>query len=333
MSAVLKLRTAAHFDEPEPAASAASFRCEAATVHLVLDWWRQNPSRENNSQVSEDERQRIWTLCDEDMGGCLVNERRPFHLLAFINSQHRVKANNTKRRWNTTIQQPFNEAELLGLIVKNPFRGLSFGAGNEGRDWTEEELSIILAAANQPFSELIIGLRLSGLRPLEGCDLQWPQIRSEAGNMRIDRHKSYWRTGEPRMVPLNEPLIELFNSIKQRSHPGGRVFRNTKGKPWSREHADSTLLRLRKKLGLPEDIKLHGCRHTFGTNAIINDVSVMKLMEILGHTDIRTTQRYVHLAKKTEHLTTSMNQAVKGVKLRDKPAKAAEYTPLFDGLE
>lgn len=305
------------------------FRCDAATVAHVLNWWERNPARSIHSQVAETEKKRIWRICCASMGHSLCNDCRPFHLLALINAQPRIKKNNTRSRWNTTIQQPFNEAERLGLIVKNPFRGLSFPEGDEGRDWTDEELSMILNGANQPFSELVIGLRLSGLRPLEGCDLSWPHIRFDLSNIKIDEHKSRWRTNAPRIVPLNDPLIDLFNSIRQRAYPGIRVFRNTKKKPWTRDHADATLLRLRKKLGLPDDLKLHGCRHTFGTNAIMNDVGVMKLMEILGHTDIRTTQRYVHLAKKTDHLTASMNQAVKGVKLQ----KKEQYTPLFDGLE
>ena len=318
----------ARIHQPDLNTSAASFRCDAATIHLVLDWWKRNPARQTHSTVAETERQRIWNLCDLDMGENLVNDCRPFHLLAFINSQPRIKKNNTRKRWNTTIQQPFNEAETLGLIVKNPFRGLSFGEGDEGRDWTDEELSIVLEAANQPFSELIIGLRLSGLRPHEGCDLNWPQIRVALGNIKIDKHKGSWRPkAVPRIVPLNDPLIDLFNEIKKRNHPGGRVFRNTKKKPWTREHADSTFRRLRQKSSaLPEDLVLHGCRHTFATNAINNDVSVMKLMQILGHADIRTTQAaHVHLAaEKTDHLTAPMNQAVKGVKLR---AKRPEYTP------
>jgi integrase len=314
---------------PDLAKSDNTFRCDTATVRMVLDWWQQNPARQTHSRVADAERRRVWGICDAAMGDNLVNDCRPFHLLALINDQPRIKKNNTRRRWNSTIQQPFNEAELLGLIVKNPFRGVSFPEGDQGRDWTDDELSAILNGANEPFAELVIGLRLSGLRPFEGCDLSWPQIRFDLGNIKIDKHKSSWRTKAPRIVPLNDPLIELLQSIQKRGYPGARVFRNTKHRPWTREHADSTFRRLRDRLGLPEDLKLHGCRHTFGTGAIINDVSVMKLMEILGHADIRTTQRYVHLVNKTDHLTQSMNQAVNGVKLR----KATEYTPLFDGLE
>ena len=323
--------SALHAFQPEdrPSDSTGTFRCDRATIRQVLDWWEQNPARETISPVAEAERRRIWGLLRDEMGDCLVLERRPFHLLAFINKQARVKKKNTRRRWNTTIQQPFNEAERLGLIIKNPFRGVSFPKGDEGRDWTEDELAKVLEEANQPFGELVIGLRLSGLRPHEGCDLTWRQIRFDLGNIRIDKHKTRHVTHAPRIVPLNDPLIQLFSVIRQRGHSTGAVFLNTKKRPWTRQHADSTFRRLREQVGLPSDLKLHGCRHSFITGAILNDVGVAYLMQIAGHSDIRTTQRYVHLTDKTDHLNAPMNQAVKGLNI----VKAKEYTPLFDGLE
>lgn len=306
-----------------------SFRCDQATIAKVLDWWEQNPARVTTSEVAETERKRIWSLLRVAMGACLVLDRRPFHLDAFIRSQLNVEANNTRRRWNTTIQQPFNEAELQGLIIKNPFRGLSYPEGDEGRDWTDDELHEVLTHASRAFCELVIGMRLSSLRPLEACELGWRQISFDRGDIKFDNHKSRYRTKTPAYVPLNQPLIDLLNEIKARHHSSDRVFLTTKRLPWTREYADCAFRRLRDKLGLPADLKLHGCRHTFATGAIMNDVGVMHLQQIMRHRDIRTTQKYVHLANKTDHLAPSMNQAVSGLNL----PKVGEDTPLFDGLE
>ena len=325
-----KPMSALHAFRPDhPSDSAGTFRCDQATVRQVIHWWQHNPARPIRSKTAEAERCRKWEICVEFLGNELVDNCEPYDLLDLINAQENVTKDNTRKGWSTTIQKPFNEAEKLRLITKNPFRGVSFKDLSQGRDWTDEELAKVLDESSQAFGELVIGMRLSGLRPHEACDLGWRQIRFDHGNIRIDNHKMRYRTKAPRYVPLNDPLITLFNMIKARNIPSDRVFLSPRRRPWTRPHADSTFLRLRDRIGLPDDLKLHGCRHTFITGAIMNDVGVAYLMQIAGHSDIRTTQRYVHVADKTSHLNGAMNQAVKGLNI----VPATEYTPLFDGLE
>ncbi len=58
------------------------------------------------------------------------------------------------------------------------------------------------------------------------------------------------------------------------------------------------MARLRTRAGIEtksgEDLVLYSNRHTYGTNAA-GKVSDMELAELMGHTDTRTTRRYVHL--------------------------------------
>lgn len=327
MSATLR----AFRPEEDLSSDSNGFRCDTATVARVVDWWEQNPARVATSQVAEVERRRIWNLLRLAMGAKLVLECRPFHLDAFIRSQPSVKANATRRRWNTTVQQAFNEAELQGLIIKNPFRGLKYEAGKRGRDWTDDELRAVLENASKPFAELVIGMRLSSLRPKEACELCWYNVRFEHTDIKIIEHKSRRRTDAPACIPMNQPLIALLVDIRSRRNPGARVFLTPKRVPWTRDHADATFRHLREAIGLPADLKLHGCRHTFATGAIMNDVGVMHLQQIMRHADVRTTQRYVHLAGDTKRLIPAMNKAVEGVEIAG--PKTVDDTPLFDGLE
>ncbi len=328
------MNTSLRIHEPDfqTADPADPFRCDDATVSQVLDWFELDTSRSIGTPTVEKECRRNRRICRESLGKFLVRDCRPFHLLALINAQPRIKSDWTRRRWNSSLQAPFKRAEDLGLIVKNPFRGLSFPAGDEGRDWTDEEFVKIIEAANEPFGELILGLRLSGMRPLEGCGLQWPHIRFDAGDIRFHDHKTRHHTKADRCFPLNDPLIALFNRIKARNHPGGHVFRNTKNRRWIRSHADSNFRRLRERLGLPDDVVLHGCRHTFGTQAIMAGLDIAIVAQLLGHSSLETTKRYVHLVNKVDHLAGAMNQAVSTLKVRTVKLDA-NPTPLFDGLE
>jgi integrase len=322
---------------------AGSFRCDQATIAQVLDWWEHNPKRKHESPTAEKERRRLYGLMRAEMGAVLVLSCQPFVLDNFIRADRRpkedrigpdIKSNWTLRRWNSTLQQPFNNAELQGLIIKNPFRGNSYPEGDDGRDWTDDELREVLENASDAFAELVIGMRLSSLRPLEACELDKRQIERDARRIKLTDTKGCKlkkkKKHKAEYVPISDPLLQLFDDILARNRPGPRLFLTPKGRPWTRPHADSTFLRLRDKIGLPDDLKLHGCRHTFATHAIMNDVSLPYLQQILRHSSSRTTERYVHLVDKTDLLVPAANRAVQGM---EKIIRATEYTPLFDVLE
>lgn len=54
----------------------------------------------------------------------------------------------------------------------------------------------------------------------------------------------------------------------------------------------------RVKAGLP-DVRLHDLRHTFASLLINNGRSIYEVQKLLGHTQIKTTQRYAHLTQET----------------------------------
>lgn len=308
------------------------------TVRQILDWYEDSP-RPTKSQMAEVERRRNWAEFKSKHGARLVTDCKPFDLLNWINAQPRVKSDWTRRRLNATIQAPFNFAEKMQLIVKNPFRGCSFPGGENGRDWTRDEYFALLKAASNVYRRLIVFLRFSGLRPEEACELQWPHVRFEAGSIIFSKHKTRHHTNAPRAVPLNSSLVKLLGWLKRNNPPGTKnVFLNSFGRPLKRTMATTTLRRLRRKVGLPEDVKLHGARHTFGTNAAINGVEIAALMEILGHRRLATTERYLHVAGKTDHLKESMEKAVispkpKAAEPRPPVKRPDPPMPLFDGME
>ncbi len=65
--------------------------------------------------------------------------------------------------------------------------------------------------------------------------------------------------------------------------------------PMTESAITSMLCRLKKKLKL-EKLNPHYMRHTYATRYIINGGSMFSLQLLMGHEDIETTRRYVHLA-------------------------------------
>ena len=72
----------------------------------------------------------------------------------------------------------------------------------------------------------------------------------------------------------------------------------TKAKKGRAVKLGSEIQRLRKKAGIEikggEQIVLYSNRHTFGTEST-GKVSDIELAELMGHTEVRTTHRYIHL--------------------------------------
>jgi site-specific recombinase XerD len=81
--------------------------------------------------------------------------------------------------------------------------------------------------------------------------------------------------------------------------------------------------RARAKAGIPDDAKLYGLRHAFGTRAILNGVDIKTLAELLGHTSTRMSEHYVHIAGKVPHLLEAMRKV-------SPPSPPASATPPAD---
>jgi len=90
-----------------------------------------------------------------------------------------------------------------------------------------------------------------------------------------------------------------YNSLKD---PDAYVFGNSKGKPqknleriWRKALAESGA----------KDFRFHDLRHTYASRLAMKGTDLLVLRDLLGHTDIKMTLRYAHLAP------TKMLEAVK----------------------
>lgn len=53
-----------------------------------------------------------------------------------------------------------------------------------------------------------------------------------------------------------------------------------------------------RKSGIKPSFRLYDLRHTYGTRAIESGIDPLTLARLMGHADLKTTQRYVHLSKR-----------------------------------
>lgn len=283
-----------------------------------------------------------------------VNDREclPFHLTSWIDAHPEWASDWTKHHAVAVVHCPFNWAAKQRLIAANPFRGVAHPAGSPRRPMTDAEFEALLVAADgrakaserypsgrkvcpsdrsrrkgpsaaDRFRELLRFLRLTGARPCEASHLRWPHIDLDAAVIVLTAHKTSrtQRTPKPRVIPLTQEVVDLLTAIRARQEPGSLVFRTQRGTPWNPSNLSLRMQRARQRAGIPDDAKLYGLRHAFGTRAILNGVDIKTLAELLGHTSTRMSEHYVHIAGKVPHLLEAMR------KVSPPPALPASATP------
>lgn len=139
----------------------------------------------------------------------------------------------------------------------------------------------------------------AGLRAGEMRGLRWTDIdltrkelrvrQQETGKQEVKSPKSK----KSRVLPMTTRLAE---ALKAHRHLCERVLINPYGRPLSMGGVRLYLVRLQKKVKLPPKGP-HQLRHTFASRCVAAGVDVRELQELLGHSSLLTTERYVHLLK------------------------------------
>lgn len=133
----------------------------------------------------------------------------------------------------------------------------------------------------------------SGVRVSELCTLQLDQIDLDAAAL------SVWGKGsKARRVPLSQPAVvalERWLGVRSDVVPpdaGAVVFGNERGKAITPRDVRRVLDRRS-----PTPTHPHALRHTFATHLLDGGADLRAVQELLGHSDVATTQRYTHVSR------------------------------------
>lgn len=183
-------------------------------------------------------------------------------------------------------------------VTSNPTHGIRLLKENNQKERyvRAEELVLLYRAVkesqNEMLQHIVAFLLLTGTRRNEVLHATWEDVDLIKGMWRIPQTKS----GFARHVPLNDGAHAVLQQMHGRSE-SQYIFGNPRtGKPYV--HVWYAWNAARVKAGLP-DVRLHDLRHTFASLLINNGRSIYEVQKLLGHTQIKTTQRYAHLTQET----------------------------------
>lgn len=182
----------------------------------------------------------------------------------------------------------------------------------------EQEASLldVLDKWPDPFESGFVKVLLStGLRRGEAFKLTWRDIDLENKTILLRDPKGK----QDVTLPLASFAVRTFKRIPRTESefvfPGKSGGQRTDFKrPW---------YKIREAAGIPKNFRLHDLRHNFATKLVSHGVDLYAVSKLLGHKDVKTTQRYAHLADKA--LRESVNRLDEAM---DRKAKQADVVHL-----
>ena len=236
-----------------------------------------------------------------------IEELEPGDLQSFLNEQRSIdRSDATISRRASSIKQFYIFLKKEGLYKDDlPEVETYKKASRLPNCLTIEEVEDLL---NAPNMETPSGIRdramlelmyACGLRVSELLMLEKKNINLKKGIVTI-----FGKGAKERKVPMGEfaeeYVVKYINEVRDKFH--GReskyLFLNRSGKPLSRIYFFKQIRKYALEVGIDTPISPHTLRHCFATHMLEGGAQLRTVQEMLGHSNIATTQIYTHVSTK-----------------------------------
>jgi site-specific recombinase XerD len=158
---------------------------------------------------------------------------------------------------------------------------------------SREEVALLLSLVPQPTDRLLLQTAYAcGLRASELLSLRVTDIDSSRMVLCVRHGKG----GKDRVVPLSPALLEALRAHWRRWRPTTWLFA---GQTPTGQRSLGALQRVVRRAvlaaGFTKKVSLHTLRHSYATHLLEAGVDVVTIQRLLGHRDLQTTARYLHL--------------------------------------
>jgi len=139
-------------------------------------------------------------------------------------------------------------------------------------------------------------LYASGLRASELCSVKLRDFNPSVGVIRV-----VGKGSKERIVPVGESACGAIARYLEECRPkllraeSERLFLSRSGKPFDRISLWMLVEKYGRSSGIMREVSPHTLRHCFATHLISGGADLRVVQELLGHSDISTTQIYTHV--------------------------------------
>lgn len=235
----------------------------------------------------------------------------------YITQLHKNYKQKTVKRKIASIKAFYNYLEENEIIAENPFRKIKVKFKETvtlPRIIPREEIEKLLNHMYQCLNEHNKTFRKYMLRDIAVIEVffatgarvyEISNIREESINLNTGLIRLMGKGGKERYVQISntsvlEVLKKYYDENKQTIRKCGYFFINNRENRYTEQSIRMMLKKYTKQAGIERNITPHMFRHSFATYLIEEGVDVSCVQQILGHSSIKTTQIYIHIAAKKQ---------------------------------
>ena len=236
----------------------------------------------------------------------------------WIVSNPRWKSGHTRKRVVAEVLACFawaadpDQGSLIPHCPLRSIKSVTAAPYQPRRAATLNEYLALLGAGSIQLQQGLAFIYSTGCRPCEMRELIWPWVLldAESPHLCLAKHKTFRKTGKPKLIGLDDETIALLRSL-QADRPADNyqnVFRNCHGQPWTRRGFSLNVRRAALRAGLDagvEKLVSAGClRSTYACDLIESGFTNREVADMLGHSSswmvdhvygAATRQRAAHL--------------------------------------
>jgi len=156
----------------------------------------------------------------------------------------------------------------------------------------QEVLQILDATANLKHRAILTMIYSAGLRVSEAAHLQITDIHSADMRLLIRQSKG----NKDRLSVLSQTALLLLRQYWKAYRPKLWLFPGIPDtKPIATRTIQTVFRDSVRAAGISKKVSVHTLRHCFATHLLNQGSTILEIKELLGHTDIQTTSKYLHL--------------------------------------
>lgn len=244
-----------------------------------------------------------------------VDELKPSDVHKVIFEDCAQVSSYTKRGLLKIAKRVFNIAIEEGVTVRNPAVGIRVRCAEANQAvLNRNEIEILLKQAKRNdhrfFPHWTLAL-LTGMRSGELYSLRWKDVDLVTGKINISKAWTRYngegptKTAKNRIYPISKECRKFLEELKLKSEEKEYVLPRLW--EWSQGDQAKVLKSFCEEIGITP-VKFHDLRATFITQMLNNGVPLSKVMAIVGHSSLKTTQGYLRLSgKDIEGATEDLN--------------------------
>ena len=166
---------------------------------------------------------------------------------------------------------------------------------------SRDEIKKIIENTSNSKHKLIITVAYSsGLRVSEVINLKVKDLNLEESTIHLKGAKGM----KDRLTIFPEKILSDLKNLIAGKNIDDYVFESERGGKLTTATAQKVFIKSLQKAKINKDATFHSLRHSFATHLLENGTDVRYVQELLGHSNIRTTQIYTHV----------MNPSIKKIK-------------------